>query len=519
MSPKKTIHPIVLIILDGWGYSEDSEHNAIAQAKTPNFNQLWNHYPHTLIASSSLRVGLPNGQMGNSEVGHLNLGAGRVVYQDITRITKSIEDTDFFKNPVLCQAVDDAVKNQKAVHVFGLLSSGGIHSHETHIHAMMRLAAERGAKKLYLHAFLDGRDTPPKSAATYIQKVETLFQQLHTGKIATLQGRFYAMDRDKRWERVKAAYDLLTLGQAAYHAETALEGLNKAYEAGETDEFIKPTAIHESHEKPIVLEDGDSVIFMNYRADRAREITRALNDPSFKEFDRSRVPQLAHYVALTQYDETFTVPIAFPPETLENTLGDYLAKHHKKQLRLAETEKYAHVTFFFDGGAEKDHTGKNKILVPSPKVTHYDTTPEMSAPLITDKLVEAIQSRQYDVIICNYANCDMVGHTGNIQATIQAVEALDHCLGRVVSALKEAGGEAIITADHGNAEMMYDPETGQAHTAHTTHPVPFIYIGRPATILHDAALCDIAPTLLTLLELPIPTEMTGRSLVRLENKK
>ena len=507
--------PIALLILDGWGYREAVEYNAIAKANIPNFHRLWNTYPHALIQTSGLAVGLPRGQMGNSEVGHLNLGAGRVVYQDITRITKSIEDGDFFKNPVLCQAVDDAVKNDKAVHVLGLLSPGGIHSLDTHIDAMMRLAASRGAKKLYMHAFLDGRDTPPKSAATFIQHLENVFTEIGTGKIATLQGRFYGMDRDQRWERVKEGYDLLTLGTAAHTAKTALSGLEKAYAANETDEFVKPTSIHDEQDKPIVIEDGDSVIFMNYRSDRAREITHAFNDVEFTGFERTRVPKLAHYVALTQYDETLAVSIAFPPQSLANTLGEYLAKNHKTQLRIAETEKYAHVTFFFDGGLENNLEGEDKILIPSPKVEKYDETPEMSARLLTEKLVEAIHSEKYDVIICNYANCDMIGHTGNFEATVKTVECLDDCLGQVIDALQTIGGEALITADHGNAELMFDESTGQTYTAHTTNPVPFIYVGRPAQVAQNAALCDIAPTILSLINLPIPPEMTGHSVVEL----
>lgn len=515
MNTRHHPRPIALLILDGWGYRESAKYNAIAQAKTPNFNRLWEKYPHTFIQTSGLAVGLPRGQMGNSEVGHLNLGAGRVVYQDITRITKAIEDGDFFKNPVLCQAVDDAVKNNKAVHVFGLLSPGGIHSLDTHIDAMMRLAAKRGAKKLYMHAFLDGRDTPPKSASAFIQHLESVFAEIGAGKIVSLQGRFYGMDRDKRWERVKEGYDLLTLGTATHTAETALAGLEKAYTAGETDEFVKPTSIHAANENPVIIDDGDSVIFMNYRSDRAREITRAFNEINFSEFERARVPKLAHYVALTQYDETFTVPVAFPPQSLVNTLGEYLAKNHKTQLRIAETEKYAHVTFFFDGGLENNLDGENKILIPSPKVEKYDETPEMSARLLTEKLVEAIHSEKYDVIICNYANCDMIGHTGNFEAAVKTVECLDDCLGQVVKALQTVGGEALITADHGNAELMFDEKTGQTHTAHTTDPVPFIYVGRAAKVAQNAALCDIAPTILSLIDLPIPAEMTGHSVVEL----
>lgn len=508
--------PIALIILDGWGYREATEDNAIAQAKTPNFNRLWKQYPHELLAASCMRVGLPKGQMGNSEVGHLNLGAGRVVFQDLSRITNAVESAEFYKNPVLVKAVDSAITNNKAIHIFGLLSSGGIHSHETQIHAMVRLAAKRGAKQIYMHAFLDGRDTPPKSAEEFIANIEKVFCEVGVGQIATLVGRYYAMDRDKRWDRVEAAYNLLTLGTAVHEAKTALQGIQLAYAAGETDEFVKPTTIHQPGQAPITVNDGDSVIFMNYRADRAREITRAFNDPDFHEFKRQRVPQLADYVGLTSYDKTFNIPVAFPPQELTNVLGEYLSANHLKQLRIAETEKYAHVTFFFDGGLEKNYEDEDKILIPSPKVSTYEQTPEMSAREITKALIEAINSKKYDVIICNYANCDMIGHTGDFQATVKAVECLDDCLGQVINAMQNVGGEAIITADHGNAELMFDHKTNQPHTAHTNNPVPFIYVGRPAKIAQDGALANIAPTLLYLLDLPIPKEMTTEPLVKLK---
>lgn len=504
--------PAVLIILDGFGYREEKKYNAIAQASKPNFDRLWAEYPHTLISASSGNVGLPHGQMGNSEVGHLNLGAGRVVYQDLSRISNAIEDGTFFNNPVLCKAVDEVIKADKALHIFGLLSDGGIHSHETHIHAMIKLAAEKGAKKIYMHAFLDGRDTPPKSAELFIKNLEQVFAQLGVGKIASLAGRFYAMDRDKRWDRVEKAYNLLTLGEADHRANTALEGLNLAYAAGETDEFVKPTLIG----NPALIEDGDSIIFMNYRADRAREITRAFTEKEFNAFPRKKWPQLNSYVALTQYDATFHIPVAYSPDDLKNTLGEYLAKNNKKQLRLAETEKYAHVTFFLNGGIEAPNEGEDRILVSSPKVTTYDQTPEMSAREVTQKLIEAIKSEKYDAIIVNYANCDMLGHTGNFEATVKTVECVDDCLGQVITALKSVGGEAIITADHGNAELMFDEATGQPHTAHTCNPVPFIYVGRNAKIKSDSfALCDIAPTLLYIMGLSIPEEMTGQAMIDL----
>jgi 2,3-bisphosphoglycerate-independent phosphoglycerate mutase len=513
MHAQKNHRPIVLIILDGWGFREEKKYNAIAAAKTPYFNQLWEKYPHTLVCASCCRVGLPEGQMGNSEVGHLNLGAGRTVYQDLSRISNAILDESFFENAVLKKAVDDTIHQNKAVHIFGLLSDGGIHSHEKQIHAMVKLAASCGVKKLYVHAFLDGRDTPPKSAETFIKNLEEELHQLKCGRIASLIGRFYAMDRDKRWDRVQAAYDMLTLGTAVRSAPTALEGIRQAYQDGETDEFVKATVIHSAKESPITIEDGDSVIFMNYRADRAREITRAFNEPDFKEFPRQKIVKLAQYVALTEYDKTFTIPVAFPPERLTNTLGEYLSAQHLTQLRIAETEKYAHVTFFFDGGEEHTYEGEDKILIPSPKVAHYDETPEMSAPIITEKLVEAIRSKRYDVIICNYANADMIGHTGNFEATVKAIEYLDHCLEQVIPEIIKVGGEAIVTADHGNAEMMFDDETRQSHTAHTSNPVPLIYVGRSARLMNDAALGNIAPTLLQLLDLSIPSEMTAESMI------
>ncbi len=509
-----TPKPIALIILDGWGIRKETKYNAIANAKTPHFNHLWKDYPHTEISASSGRVGLPEGQMGNSEVGHLNLGAGRVIYQDLSRITNAIGDDSFFQNKVLTQAVDDAVKAHKAVHIFGLLSPGGIHSHEKQIHAMVRLAAKRGAKQIYMHAFLDGRDTPPQSASQYIKNIEVVFNELGVGRISDIMGRFYVMDRDNRWERVKAAYEMLTLGKAERTATSALAGLEKAYEIGENDEFVKPTTIHAAGESPVTINDGDSVIFMNYRADRAREITHAFNDADFDHFQREKIPALSHYVALTQYDKSFTVPIAFPPEEITNTLGEYIAANHLTQLRIAETEKYAHVTFFFDGGIDYNFEGEDKILIPSPKVEYYDKTPKMSAIEITDKLVNAIENKKYDLIICNYANGDMIGHTGNYDAAIAAIECLDECLGRVTKALEKVGGEALITADHGNAELMFDEKTGQPHTAHTQNLVPLIYVGkRHVELAENDALCNIAHALLELLGLPIPKEMTATPII------
>jgi 2,3-bisphosphoglycerate-independent phosphoglycerate mutase len=508
--------PLALIILDGWGYREETSANAIAQAHKPHWNQLWADYPHMLISGSGKCVGLPNGQMGNSEVGHLNMGAGRVVYQDLTRIDQAILDGEFFSNPVLTTAFQQAKENNKAVHVLGLLSPGGVHSHEKHIAALLKLAANYAPTPVYLHAFLDGRDVPPISAKASIDFINQECAALGTGKIASLIGRYYAMDRDQRWDRVKEAYELITQGKALYHAEDAASALREAYARGETDEFIKATAIHAKSASPVTMNDGDVVIFMNFRADRAREITRALIEPNFTEFQRDYFPKLKNFVSLSEYDATFDTTVAYKPTSLDNILGAYLSEHNLAQLRIAETEKYAHVTFFFNGGIETPFPGEDRILIPSPKVATYDLKPEMSAPELTARLVEAIKSQRYDVIICNFANPDMVGHTGNLAAAIEAIEAIDCGLAKIIPALQEVGGEAIITADHGNAEMMFDECTGQAHTAHTHELVPFIYVGREAKINKErGVLSDIAPTMLYLLGLEQPKEMTGESLIEL----
>ncbi|PAU55611.1 phosphoglycerate mutase (2,3-diphosphoglycerate-independent) [Pseudomonas sp. PIC25] len=508
-----TPKPLVLIILDGFGHSDSPEYNAIHAANTPVYDRLRATQPHGLISGSGMDVGLPDGQMGNSEVGHMNLGAGRVVYQDFTRVTKAIRDGEFFDNPAIVAAVDKAVSAGKAVHILGLLSDGGVHSHQDHLAAMAEMAAKRGAEKIYLHAFLDGRDTPPKSAQSYIEVLDATFARLGKGRIASLIGRYYAMDRDNRWDRVQAAYELIVDGKAEHLADTAVDGLNAAYERGESDEFVKATAIG----SPVRVEDGDAVVFMNFRADRARELTRAFVEPGFKEFERSRVPPLAGFVMLTQYSASIQAPCAFAPEPLTNVLGEYLAKNGKTQLRIAETEKYAHVTFFFSGGREEPFEGEERILIPSPKVATYDLQPEMSAPEVTDRIVEAIEQQRYDVIVVNYANGDMVGHTGVFEAAVKAVECLDTCMGRIVDALDKVGGEALITADHGNVEQMEDETTGQAHTAHTCEPVPFIYVGkRKLHIREGGVLADVAPTMLKLLGLPQPSEMTGRSIVELD---
>ena len=507
--------PMVLLILDGWGYSEDPHYNAIAAAHKPVWDRLWNRYPHTLIRTSGAAVGLPGDQMGNSEVGHLNLGSGRVVYQEFTRVSRSIKTGSFFNNQTLTDAADQAIANDRAIHILGLLSTGGVHSHEEHIHAMVELAIKRGVKRVYLHAFLDGRDTPPRSATASIQLMEEKFKEYGGGRFASIIGRYYAMDRDHRWPRIQAAYDLITQGKAAFQATTALEGLDMAYARDEGDEFVQATAIVPPGESPVQVEDGDVLVFMNYRSDRARQITRPFIEPDFDGFERAVIPRLGRFVSLTEYNSEFDIPVAFPAERLQNVLGAYLARLGMRQLRLAETEKYAHVTFFFNGGLEEPFEGEDRILVPSPQVATYDLQPEMSAGEVTDRLVEAIEAGKYDVIVCNYANPDMVGHTGSFAAAVKAIETLDGCLGRVEQALLRAGGEMLVTADHGNAEKMQGDDTGQAHTAHTTNLVPLIYVGRAAEFKGQGALCDIAPTLLDLMGLPKPNEMSGTSLVEL----
>jgi len=503
--------PLALLILDGWGHREAAEDNAIAAANTPTMDKLWATRPHTLIDGSGMAVGLPDGQMGNSEVGHVNLGAGRVVYQDFTRISKAIADGDFFTNSALTEGVDAAVSAGKAVHIMGLLSPGGVHSHEDHLLAMVELAAQRGAKHIYVHGFLDGRDTPPRSAAATIERFEKQFMQLGAGRFATLCGRYFAMDRDKRWDRVEQAWKALVRAQTPYQADSASIALANAYERDESDEFVKPTLIGDA----APIQDGDSVFFMNFRADRAREISHAFLDKEFNGFERSHVPQLSAFVMLTEYAADLKGPIAYPPESLTNVLGEWLAKNDYSQLRISETEKYAHVTFFFSGGREEEFDGEKRVLIPSPNVATYDLQPEMSSEQLTDALVDAIRQRQFDVIICNYPNGDMVGHTGNFDAAVKAVEAVDRSIARVLEALQEVGGECLITADHGNAEQMQDHTTGQSHTAHTSELVPFIYFGRDATAREGGTLSDVAPTMLHLLGLEQPAEMTGTPIVTL----
>ena len=506
--------PTVLIIIDGFGHREQNQHNAVAAANAPFWQSLWNNNPKTLIHTSGMYVGLPEGQMGNSEVGHMTLGAGRVVYQNFTRINKAISDGDFFANPVFCTAIDSAVEAGKAVHIMGLLSPGGVHSHEDHINAMLKMAVQRGAIKVYIHASLDGRDCPPRSAKSSLEKTQALCDELGVGKIASIIGRFYSMDRDQRWDRVEQAYNLMVDGTAEFTATNPLSALQAAYDRDENDEFVQATTIIEAGARAVTIEDGDALIFMNFRPDRARQISHAIVDKQFDGFERNRVPTLSHYVMTTEYEANLDVPCAYPPENLVNSFGEYLASQNKQQLRIAETEKYAHVTFFFSGGREELFDGEERILIPSPKVTTYDQMPEMSAPEVTEKLLEAIACGKYDSIICNYANCDQVGHTGNFEASVKAVEVVDSCLQKVVEAVAERNGQVLITADHGNVEEMFDEASNQPHTQHTTLPVPLIYAGsKNLSLDKDGSLADVAPTLLALMELDQPKEMSGRSLL------
>ncbi len=511
------VTPVLLIILDGFGCRSERAHNAIAIAEKPNWVDLWNRYPHTLIHASETEVGLPKGQMGNSEVGHLNIGAGRVVYQEFTRVDHAIESGAFFANPMLKASIKSAKDGNGALHILGLLSDGGVHSHERHIHAMLQMAADEGMEEIYIHAFLDGRDTPPKSAEVNLLRMEEKIAEVGKGKIATIIGRYFAMDRDRRWQRVKSAYDLLTQGKSEYTAPSALDGLEMAYARGETDEFVKATSIVPPGGAPVHMKDGDAIIFMNFRSDRARQLSRPFIEPDFNEFEREVTPKLSTYCTLTGYSDEFDVQVAFPPERIRNGFGEYIANLGLHQLRIAETEKYPHVTFFFNGGEEVSYPGEDRILVPSPDVATYDLKPEMSAYEVTEKLIGAINSEQYDAIICNYANADMVGHTGDMEAARRAIETLDICLGKVVAAQLARGGEVLITADHGNAEFMMDVSTGQPHTAHTTNLVPLVYIGkRHAELADTGALEDVSPTLLKMMGLQQPPEMRGEPLINFE---
>lgn len=518
--------PRVLMILDGFGHREDDKDNAIAAANMPNLDNIYEQYPHGLISASGEDVGLPDGQFGNSEVGHMNLGAGRVLYQDSTRISSEVANRDFYKNEALVNAVKAANELGGNVHIMGLLSDGGVHSHQDHIEAMCHSALVHGAKNVFVHCFLDGRDTPPKSADKYVDRLRAHIDKLNAHyeggrvQIATIIGRYYAMDRDNRWDRVQKAYELLTEGKADRLATRADGAVQAAYKARETDEFISPTTVIGRDEVPYTIDDNDALIFMNFRADRARELAQAfvLPDHEFSGFARQKQPKLAAFVMLTKYSDVLAdnskTSIAYYPTSLNNTLGEYLQDQGKTQLRIAETEKYAHVTFFFSGGREEEYEGETRILVPSPDVATYDLQPEMSAPEVTDKLVAAIESGKYDVLVVNYANGDMVGHTGVFDAAVQAVEALDVCVGRVAAAVQAADGDMLITADHGNCEQMQDYESGQVHTQHTTEHVPLIYVGeQKLQVRSGGKLSDIAPTILALMNMDTPAEMTGESLL------
>jgi len=504
--------PVLLTILDGWGITADTYGNSIVAAGTPNFNRYWNNYPHTELVASGLAVGLPRGQMGNSEVGHLNMGAGRVVYQELTRITKEIEEGSFYQNKRLLEALEHVKKTGGNLHLLGLLSDGGVHSHIEHLFALLELCRRENFSRVFIHAFLDGRDVPPQNAREYIEALEAKLKELGFGQIATVMGRYYAMDRDKRWERTEKAYRALVLGEG-YKVTEPEAAVALAYDRGETDEFVSPTVVVNGEGQPWgLVKEGDSIIFYNFRPDRARQITRAFVDADFTGFTREKIKNL-HFVCFTQYDKTIDAPVAFLPQTIENCLGEYLAKKGKRQLRIAETEKYAHVTFFFNGGVEKPYPGEERILIPSPKVATYDLKPEMSAYEVTEKLLAEME-KGYDLIVLNYANPDMVGHTGNFDAAVKAINAVDECLGQVVDKFLALGGTVIITADHGNAEKMLETD-GLPYTAHTTNPVPFILVGenyRDVKLQDGGSLCDIAPTILRLLELEIPPEMTGKPL-------
>lgn len=507
---KPPFKPLVLMILDGWGHREDAPDNAISQARTPTWDWLQQQGCHTTIETSGEFVGLPPGQMGNSEVGHMNIGAGRIVYQDFTRISKAIVDGSFTRNAALVKAVAASREQRSTLHIMGLLSPGGVHSHEDHFLAMVQMAAEQGAHRIRVHAFLDGRDTPPRSAARSIARMQVCLDDLNDAAFASLCGRYYAMDRDKRWDRVEKAWHMLVSAEAHYAHDNAADALQAAYDRDENDEFVSPTLVG-SHTG---ISDGDAVVFVNFRADRAREISQAFTEPGFDGFER-RPPALSTFVCMTRYLEGMPADVAFPPEQLHGLLGECLSRHGLRQLRIAETEKYAHVTFFFNGGEEQLFAGEKRILVPSPKVATYDLQPEMSSVELAQKLDEAIRGGTFDVIICNVANPDMVGHSGSLAAAIAAVEAVDHCLGVTVAAVRASHGEMLITADHGNVEQMSDPVSGQSHTAHTTNPVPLLYLGRPATALDGGSLRDIAPTMLHLLDIAAPAEMTGRPLLDL----
>ncbi len=507
-----------LLILDGFGYRKEKEGNAIKTDGVANIKALWDSYPHTLLQASGMDVGLPAGQMGNSEVGHLNIGAGRIVYQEFTRISKSIDDGEFFQNPAFFGAVENCKKHDSALHLMGLCSDGGVHSHLTHLYALVKLAKDHGLEKVYVHCFMDGRDVPPTSGKGYVEQVDAKLKELGVGRIATVMGRYYAMDRDNRFERVEKAYAALTYGEGLT-ASNAAEAMQQSYDAGVTDEFVVPTVVLTDGKPTATIQAQDSVIFYNFRPDRAREISRAYIFEDFDGFERKNGFFPLYYVSMTQYDKTFEghLQIAFKPQSMHNTLGEYLAKMGKTQLRIAETEKYAHVTFFFNGGVEAPNEGEDRALIASPKVATYDLKPEMSAYEVTDEAVRRIESGKYDVMILNFANCDMVGHTGVMDAAVAAVHAVDSCVRMVVEAIQKTGGRCIITADHGNAEYMWDEKAQVPFTAHTTNPVPCILVddSRKSVELREGGrLCDLAPTLLDLMELPVPQEMTGKTLIK-----
>lgn len=500
--------PVALIIMDGFGYNADEYGNAIKAANTPNLDKYMQE-PNTIIGASGLDVGLPDGQMGNSEVGHTNIGAGRIVYQMLVKISKSIKDGDFFENKALVAAMNNCKEKNSALHLMGLLSPGGVHSHMEHLYGLLEMAKKNGIEKVYVHAFLDGRDVPPSSAAEFMEEAVAEIKKIGVGSVATIAGRFYAMDRDNAWDRVEKAYDAMVLGEGVNETDP-VEAIRNSYANEVTDEFMLPTIV----DKNGMIKENDSVVFFNFRPDRARQITRAFVDPEFSGFERKNGYFPLHFVCMAQYDASMpNVSVAFPPEQLTMTLGEYLSKSGKTQLRIAETQKYAHVTFFFNGGEEKQFDGEDRILIKSPDVETFDMKPEMSAFEVTDAVVDAINSDKYDVIILNYANCDMVGHTGIFDAAKTAVEAVDTCVGRMVDAILAKGGAALITADHGNADKMYEPD-GSAFTAHTTNPVPFIVVGEDCELRDGGVLADIAPTILKLVGLTQPEEMTGKSLIK-----
>lgn len=510
------VKPIALIILDGWGLSSQVEGNAIAKANKPNIDKYLQEYPYTTLVASGEDVGLPAGQMGNSEVGHLNIGAGRTVYQDFTRISRSIRDESFFENEELLVAIKSAKENNGALHLMGLLSDGGVHSHIEHLFALLELAKREKMKQVYIHAILDGRDVPPANAQQYIESLEEKCTKLGIGRIATVSGRYYAMDRDRRWDRTEKAYRAMVRGEG-YKTEDAEEAVEESYKRDQTDEFVMPTVIVNADGRPLAtVTDGDSIIFYNFRPDRARQITRAFSDPDFKGFKRPDKHPQVHFTCMTQYDKAIEASVAFKPQKLNNTLGEVLANNNIKQLRLAETEKYAHVTFFFNGGVEMPNPGEERVLIPSPKVATYDQKPEMSAYEVTDALIDNLNKDEFSVIIMNYANTDMIGHTGDMEAAVKAIETVDECLGRAVVSILEKGGTVLITSDHGNAEKMKD-ENGKPFTAHTTEPVPFVLVShgklRHAELSKEGSLRDVAPTILKLLNVAKPIEMTGHALI------